>query len=67
MRSRIAPDDPFRASARRPWLPADMTTPPALDGGDTAHAVFRPRHMTPAELEQGYAWLYRTLFSHASI
>jgi len=44
-----------------------MTTPPALDGGDTAHAVFRPRHMTPAELEQGYAWLYRTLFSHASI
>ena len=22
---------------------------------DTAHAVFRPRHMTPEELEQGYA------------
>ena len=34
---------------------------------DTAHAVFRPRHMTPGELEAGYAWLYRRLFSHASI
>jgi radical SAM superfamily enzyme YgiQ (UPF0313 family) len=34
---------------------------------DTAHAVFRPRHMTPEELEEGYAWCYRTLFSHPSI
>jgi radical SAM superfamily enzyme YgiQ (UPF0313 family) len=34
---------------------------------DTAHAVFRPRHMTPEELEQGYAWMYQRLFSHASI
>ncbi|MDE3165622.1 MAG: radical SAM protein [Acidobacteriota bacterium] len=34
---------------------------------DTAHAVFRPRHMAPEELEAGYAWLYRRLFSHASI
>ena len=34
---------------------------------DTAHAVFRPKHMTPAELEEGYAWIYRRLFSHASI
>ena len=34
---------------------------------DTAHAVFRPRHMTPEELEHGYAWLYQRLFSHASI
>lgn len=34
---------------------------------DTAHAVFRPRHMTPEELEEGYAWCYRRLFSHASI
>lgn len=34
---------------------------------DTAHAVFRPRHMTPEELEQGYAWIYQRLFSHASI
>lgn len=34
---------------------------------DTAHAVFRPRHMAPEELEQGYAWCYRRLFSHASI
>jgi radical SAM superfamily enzyme YgiQ (UPF0313 family) len=34
---------------------------------DTGHAVFRPRHMTPGELEEGYAWLYARLFSHASI
>jgi radical SAM superfamily enzyme YgiQ (UPF0313 family) len=34
---------------------------------DTAHAVFRPRHMTPEELEEGYAWLYSRLFSRASI
>ena len=34
---------------------------------DTAHAVFRPKHMTPEELEQGYAWVYSRLFSRASI
>src|SRR5215469_15545956 len=34
---------------------------------DTAHAVFRPKHMTPEELEHGYAWIYQRLFSHASI
>ncbi|MCB9850512.1 MAG: DUF4070 domain-containing protein [Phycisphaerales bacterium] len=34
---------------------------------DTAHAVFQPRHMTPQQLEEGYAWCYRRLFSHASI
>ena len=34
---------------------------------DTGHAVFRPRHMTPEELEQGYAWIYERLFSHTSI
>ena len=34
---------------------------------DTAHAVFRPRHMSPEELEQGYAWIYQRLFSHTSI
>ena len=34
---------------------------------DTAHAVFRPNHMTPDELEEGYAWIYRRLFSHTSI
>jgi radical SAM superfamily enzyme YgiQ (UPF0313 family) len=34
---------------------------------DTAHAVFRPRHMTPEQLEEGYAWCYRRLFSHTSI
>lgn len=34
---------------------------------DTAHAVFQPRNMSPAELEEGYAWMYRRLFSHSSI
>ena len=34
---------------------------------DTGHAVFRPKHMTPEELEQGYAWIYQRLFSHRSI
>jgi radical SAM superfamily enzyme YgiQ (UPF0313 family) len=34
---------------------------------DTAHAVFRPKHMSAEELEQGYAWIYERLFSHASI
>lgn len=34
---------------------------------DTAHCVFRPKHMTPEELEEGYEWIYRRLFSHASI
>ena len=34
---------------------------------DTAHVVFRPRHMTPEELAEGYAWCYRRLFSHGSI
>jgi radical SAM superfamily enzyme YgiQ (UPF0313 family) len=34
---------------------------------DTSHAVFRPRHMSPQELEEGYAWCYERLFSHGSI
>jgi radical SAM superfamily enzyme YgiQ (UPF0313 family) len=34
---------------------------------DTSHAVFRPQHMTPEELERGYAWIYQWLFSHVSI
>lgn len=34
---------------------------------DTAHVVFRPRHMSPEELEHGYGWAYQRLFSHASI
>jgi radical SAM superfamily enzyme YgiQ (UPF0313 family) len=34
---------------------------------DTAHAVFLPKNMSPEELEEGYAWLYQRLFSHASI
>jgi radical SAM superfamily enzyme YgiQ (UPF0313 family) len=34
---------------------------------DTAHVVYRPRHMRPEELEEGYAWCYERLFSHGSI
>jgi radical SAM superfamily enzyme YgiQ (UPF0313 family) len=34
---------------------------------DTAHAVFRPKHMSAEELEEGYGWMYQRLFSHASI
>lgn len=37
------------------------------DRYDTAHVVFRPKHMTPDELAAGYAWCYERLFSHASI
>ncbi len=34
---------------------------------DTAHVVFRPKHMTAEELARGYAWLYQRTFSNASI
>jgi radical SAM superfamily enzyme YgiQ (UPF0313 family) len=34
---------------------------------DTAHAVFRPKHFSPEELEAGYRWVYRRMFSLASI
>lgn len=34
---------------------------------DTAHVVFRPRHMSPEQLAEGYSWCYRRLFSHRSI
>lgn len=34
---------------------------------DTAHVVFQPKHMSPEELALGYDWLYRRLFSLASI
>jgi radical SAM superfamily enzyme YgiQ (UPF0313 family) len=34
---------------------------------DTGHVVFQPKHMTPQQLADGYAWLYKRLFSHASI
>lgn len=34
---------------------------------DTAHAVFRPKHMSAEELKDGYEWIYQRLFSHASI
>jgi radical SAM superfamily enzyme YgiQ (UPF0313 family) len=34
---------------------------------DTGHVVFRPRHMTPEQLAEGYAWCYERLFSHGSI
>jgi radical SAM superfamily enzyme YgiQ (UPF0313 family) len=34
---------------------------------DTAHVVFRPRHLAPEELAEGYAWCYERLFSHGTI
>jgi radical SAM superfamily enzyme YgiQ (UPF0313 family) len=34
---------------------------------DTGHVVFRPKHMTPQQLAEGYAWCYERLFSSASI
>jgi radical SAM superfamily enzyme YgiQ (UPF0313 family) len=37
------------------------------DKYDTAHVVFQPKNMTPEELALGYDWLYRRLFSPASI
>jgi len=34
---------------------------------DTSHVVFRPRHMSPQRLSEGYAWCYQQLFSLGSI
>ncbi|MBX3270751.1 MAG: radical SAM protein [Sandaracinaceae bacterium] len=34
---------------------------------DTAHVVFRPKHMRPDELQRGYEWLYQRTFGHRSI
>src|SRR5882757_91461 len=37
------------------------------DKFDTAHVVFKPKHMSCEELDRGYAWCYSKLFSHSSI
>jgi radical SAM superfamily enzyme YgiQ (UPF0313 family) len=34
---------------------------------DTAHVVFQPARMSVEQLHEGYAWSYRTMFSHRSI
>jgi radical SAM superfamily enzyme YgiQ (UPF0313 family) len=34
---------------------------------DTGHVVFRPKHMTPEQLQHGYHWLYQHVFSLGSI
>jgi radical SAM superfamily enzyme YgiQ (UPF0313 family) len=34
---------------------------------DTTNVVFRPRHMTPVQLADGYAYCYRRTYSHRSI
>jgi len=34
---------------------------------DTSHAVFKPTHMSARELEEGYRWCYKELFSLRSI
>jgi radical SAM superfamily enzyme YgiQ (UPF0313 family) len=37
------------------------------DKYDTRHAVFRPRRMSPAELEEGYRWSYEEFYRYGSI
>ena len=37
------------------------------DRYDTSQVVFQPKHMTPAELQSGYEWCYRRMFSLRSI
>lgn len=34
---------------------------------NTAHVVFRPRHMTPEQLQEGYLWMYRQIYSFRGI
>jgi hypothetical protein len=34
---------------------------------DTRHAVFRPKHMTPSQLEEGYWWSYQKFYAYRSI
>ena len=34
---------------------------------NTAHAVFRPAKMSPQELEQGYRWAYRAVYSWSNV
>jgi radical SAM superfamily enzyme YgiQ (UPF0313 family) len=34
---------------------------------DTAHVVFKPKRMSVEQLQHGYDWIYRRLFSFASI
>jgi radical SAM superfamily enzyme YgiQ (UPF0313 family) len=37
------------------------------DKYDTRHAVFRPRRMSPAQLEEGYRWSYEEFYRYGSI
>ena len=34
---------------------------------NTANVVFRPKHMTPEELYQGYLWIYKKFYSFKNI
>lgn len=34
---------------------------------DMNHVVFKPKKMTPAELQEGFNWAYRRLYGHRSI
>src|SRR5882724_733313 len=34
---------------------------------DTGHVVFQPKHMSPEQLAEGYAWCYRRLFTRRCI
>lgn len=37
------------------------------DHYNTSRVVFAPRHMTPAELSEGYLWIYREFYSFKNI
>ena len=37
------------------------------DKYDTRHAVFQPRRMSPAQLEEGYRWSYEQFYRYGSI
>ena len=76
---RYPADEPSTPSAATPvdgssaaTFPPESTTLPQLAPASgtrpmSGHVVFRPARMTAAQLQQGYEWCYRTLFSFASI
>jgi radical SAM superfamily enzyme YgiQ (UPF0313 family) len=37
------------------------------DHYNTAHAVFQPKNMAPQELEEGYLWAYKTVYSWKNV
>lgn len=49
------------------WLQEGRILDHDLRHYNTAHAVFRPRHMSPLALERGYRWIYNRFYSWAGI